>query len=898
MPDSFDVVILGGGPGGYVAALRAAQLGAKTAIVEKDRLGGTCLVRGCIPTKALLQSSELYSLAKSGAEFGVITGALSFDWAAAQKRKTAVVDQLVKGVEGLLKAGGITVYRGAARLGGKGVVSVGGDTIQAKDIVIATGSAVARIPLKGAEHTIDSDQILELKEMPSRLAVIGGGVVGMEFAAMFAMLGSKVTVFEMLPQVLPMVDADLVNVYAKHLAGLGGTIHTNSKVAEVAKLKGALQVRFSEGGEGGSVDADQVLLAVGRAPYTEGLGAEEAGVKLERGRVVVDEHLRTTAPGVWAIGDVIGGIMLAHVASYEGVCAVENIAGHTQRTPDYHAAPNCIYTDPEIAHVGLGEKEAKEKGLDVKIGKFPFAASGRALTLGQSEGFVKVVADSSSGRILGAHIIGPRATDLIAEATLAVQNGLTMEQLDLTIHAHPTLPEALMEAALAAQGRAIHIANRRTAASAPPPALRATSPASGEDESTPSPAVRATSPASGEDTAAASVTPPAVRATSPTSGEDESTPSPAVRATSPHSGEDNVQVVASVKPPKSPPPHIAITAKGLELTKGNRDYLLGLHRQMQFIRRFEERTQEQYTKAKIGGYCHLNIGEEATVVGGILSLKLSDYIFTSYREHGHAIARGIDPKAVMAELFGKETGTSHGRGGSMHMFDADLRFMGGYGIVGGHLPLAVGGGFAVRYKKAKDVVFCMFGDGATNIGAFHESLNFAKVFKLPVVWFCINNRYGMGTPVEASSAVADIYKKACAYDMESIQIDGMNLREVLLKTSEVVEKTRADSEPRFIEALCYRFKGHSVVDPDKYRSLEDKERYRKADPIVAFEHELEKAKLADEEYFKKVRMEVDAEVQHVIRYADESPDPKTEDLYRFTYAGEWEDRPELRGDPL
>src|SRR3989475_3131125 len=362
MADSFDVVIVGGGPGGYVAALRAAQLGAKTAIVEKDRFGGTCLVRGCIPTKALLQSSELYTLAKAGAEYGLVTDSLAFDWAAAQKRQSAVVDQLVKGVEGLLEAGGVTSFRGAARLGGKGIVHVGGDVIQAKDIVIATGSAVSRIPLKGAEHTIDSDQILELKEIPARLAVIGGGVVGMEFAAMFAALGSKVTVLEMLPQVLPMVDADLVTVYAKHLAGLGGEIHTDSKVAEVAKAGGGLQVRFSTGGEGGASDADQVLLAVGRSPYTEGLGAEAAGVKLERGRVVVDDHLRTTAPGVWAIGDVIGGIMLAHVASYEGICAVENIAGTGNRTPDYHAAPNCIYTDPEIAHVGLGEKKAKEKG--------------------------------------------------------------------------------------------------------------------------------------------------------------------------------------------------------------------------------------------------------------------------------------------------------------------------------------------------------------------------------------------------------------------------------------------------------------------------------------------------------------------------------------------------------
>src|SRR6202163_3192994 len=356
---SFDVVILGGGPGGYVAALRAAQLGAKTAIVEKDRLGGTCLVRGCIPTKALLQSSELYSQARSGAGFGVIADKVAFDWAAAQKRKTAVVDQLVKGVEGLLKAGGVTVFRGAARLGGDGAVEVAADRITAKDIVIATGSAVARIPLKGAEHTIDSDQILELKEIPERLAIIGGGVVGMEFAAMFAALGSKVTVLEMLPQVLPMVDADLVSVYAKHFAGIGGAIHTNAKVAKVVKAKGGLQVRFSEGGEGGTVDADQVLLAVGRSPYTEGLGAEEAGVKLERGRVVIDSQLRTTAQGVWAIGDVIGGIMLAHVASYEGVCAVENIAGGGDRVPDYHAAPNCVYTEPEIANVGLPTAEAR-----------------------------------------------------------------------------------------------------------------------------------------------------------------------------------------------------------------------------------------------------------------------------------------------------------------------------------------------------------------------------------------------------------------------------------------------------------------------------------------------------------------------------------------------------------
>jgi dihydrolipoamide dehydrogenase len=869
MAESFDVMIIGGGPGGYVAALRAAQLGARTGIVEKDRLGGTCLVRGCIPTKALLQSSELYTLAKAGAPFGVVADRIAFDWAAAQTRKSAVVDQLVKGVEGLLKAGGVTLVRGAARLAGQGAIDVAGQRLEAQNIIIATGSAVTRIPLKGAELTIDSDQILELKEVPQRLAVIGGGVVGMEFAAMFAALGSKVTVLEMLPQVLPMVDSDLVAVYTKHLSGLGAQVNTNSKVSEVTKIDGGIQVRFSSGGEDAAVDADQVLLAVGRIPYTDGLGVEEAGVKLERGRVVVDSLLRTTAPGIWAIGDVIGGIMLAHVASYEGVLAVENMAGHPPRTPDYHAAPNCVYTDPEIAHVGLGEKEAKEHGIEVKVGRFPFSASGRALTLGQSEGFVKVLADPTSGRLLGAHIIGPRATDLIAEATLAVQNGLTLEQLDLTIHAHPTLPESLMEAALAAQGRAIHIPNRRVAAPVGVAVM-------GGQEAAPS----QPSPSNGEMVEEASSTSEGARVQIATQPPPEP-PQPSAPAAEP-----------------LPRPPAAITPEALELKPENREYLLKLHRLMQLIRRFEERTQEQYTKAKIGGYCHLNIGEEATVVGGILPLKLTDYIFTSYREHGHAIARGVDPKAVMAELFGKETGTSHGRGGSMHMFDAKLRFMGGYGIVGGHLPLATGGGWAVKYRKQSDVVFCMFGDGATNIGAFHESLNFAKVFKLPVVWFCVNNRYGMGTPVEAASAVKEIYRRACAYDMEAIQVDGMNVREVMLKTSEIIEKTRADSEPRFIEALCYRFKGHSVVDPDKYRSNEDKEKWRKADPIVAFEHELEQASLADEEYFKDVRQQIDAEVQEIIRYADESPDPKVEDLYRYVYAGEWENRPELRGDPL
>lgn len=364
---------------------------------------------------------------------------------------------------------------------------------------------------------------------------------------------------------------------------------------------------------------------------------------------------------------------------------------------------------------------------------------------------------------------------------------------------------------------------------------------------------------------------------------------------------------ASREGSQSSPLPAAVEVDGAKIAfdRKHRDKLLELHRLMVLIRRFEEQAALQYTRAKIGGYCHLNTGEEATVVGGILALKPGDYIYTSYREHGHAIARGVDPRAVMAELFGRETGVAHGRGGSMHIFDPSHRFMGGYGIVGGHLPLAAGAAFSIRYRQElaggrgpRDVVFCMFGDGAVNIGAFHESLNFARVMELPVVWFCINNQYGMGTPVDRASAVPDVHRRACAYDMEAVRVDGMDLVEVLGKTSEVVEKTRADSRPRLIEAVCYRFKGHSVVDPDKYRSDDEKQRWLKSDPIVFFEHQLQKARLASESDFEKARAEVDKEVEGVVRFADESPEPEVGELYRYLYSGEWEHqgaRPEPAG---
>ena len=837
MPTNFDLAVIGGGPGGYVAALRAAQLGAKTVVIEKDRLGGTCLNWGCIPTKALLTSAELYAMARRGEEFGLKFKDLTFDMAPAQARKAKVVSTLVNGVGTLFKAAGIESINATATLLGKGRVKAGNQEIQAADVIIATGSFPSRIPIKGVEHTIDSTAILELKEIPKRLVVIGGGVVGMEFASLYSELGSEVTVLEMLPQILPMVDAEIATTYRKHLERDGGAVHTEAKVESVENNGKSLTVHFGVGGEGSKAVADVVLLAAGRTPYTEGLGLDAAGVELDGKRVKVDDHLRTSADHVYAIGDVIGRIMLAHVASYEGVCVVESIAGGSERKPDYHAAPNCIYTDPEIANVGLGEGEARKQGLDVKVGRFPLQASGRALTLGQPEGLVKVVADAKDDTILGVQMIGPRVTDVIAEATLAVQRRLTLQEIDLTMHAHPTLAESFLQAALAADGRAIEIPNRK----------------------------------------------PRVAATA--------------EASSTKKEENSVARVESKPKEKSPeanggrpqPPAVHVAGR-LKLTKDNRTELLKLYREMVLIRRFEERAQEMYTRAKIGGYCHLNIGEEATVVGGIAPLKPGDYIYTSYREHGHAIARGIDPKAVMAELFGRETGSARGRGGSMHIFDYEHRFMGGYGIVGGHLPLATGAGFAIKYQKKKDVVFCMFGDGATNIGAFHESLNFSKVFDLPIIWFCINNKYGMGTAVERASAVADIYKKACAYDMESFQIDGNHVLEVLEKTSEVVEKTRKDSQPRFIESVCYRFKGHSVVDPDKYRDEAEKEKWRKADPITDFEHALREAKIAGDEDFKRIDGEIENEIEEVVKYADESPNPKVEELFKYVYAGEFESR--------
>ena len=314
------------------------------------------------------------------------------------------------------------------------------------------------------------------------------------------------------------------------------------------------------------------------------------------------------------------------------------------------------------------------------------------------------------------------------------------------------------------------------------------------------------------------------------------------------------------------------------------DVLVEMYRQMLLIRRFEEKTGEMYTRAKIGGYCHLNLGEEATIVGAISALEDRDYIFTNYREHGYILARGIEPKLVMAELFGKEAGVSNGRGGSMHLFDAEARFMGGYAIVGGQLPLATGAGLAISYREGDEVVLCQMGDATTNIGAFHESLNIAQLWNLPVIFLIVNNGYGMGTTVEKGSAIKDLYRKACAYDMAAEQVDGNDVLAVRDATRRAADRARKEKLPTLIDAISFRFRGHSVVDPDRYRAKEVVEQGRAGDPLLQLARALRKARYADEAKLGAIEEEVDQLVEEAVQFADEAPAPKPEDLFVFDYA--------------
>ena len=316
----------------------------------------------------------------------------------------------------------------------------------------------------------------------------------------------------------------------------------------------------------------------------------------------------------------------------------------------------------------------------------------------------------------------------------------------------------------------------------------------------------------------------------------------------------------------------------------DRDALLHLYREMLLIRRFEEKTAEMYQMAKIGGFCHLNIGEEAAIVGTISALRPKDYVYSNYREHGHAIAKGVDPKAVMAELFGKETGTSHGRGGSMHLFSQEHRFYGGYAIVGEAPPLAVGSGYAINYQERDEVVMSIFGDGATNIGAFHESLNVAKLWHLPVVFVCINNQYGMGTSVGRASSVTEIWRKACAYDMTGERVDGMDVVAVRQVTDELVAQAREQHEPSLLECVTYRYRGHSMSDPDTYRGKDEIKQWQTRDSILSLGEQMKKQKMLTAEDIEKIDQEITAQVEEAVKFADESPEPDPKDLYRDVYA--------------
>jgi len=458
--DSFDLVVLGGGPGGYVAAIRGAQLGMKVACVEKEpALGGTCLRVGCIPSKALLDSTELFhDIQEKAKTHGISTGDVSMDVAAMMKRKDGVVDGLTKGVAGLFKKNKIEWVKGFGRLASPDTVEVEGDdgkrTLKAKNVLLAPGSVPVELPFMkfDGKKIIDSTGALALKEVPGHLVVIGGGYIGLEMGSVWRRLGAKVTVLEMLDAIMPGMDADVVKEATKVLKKQGFDIRTGTKVTGASTKGKKVKVEI-EGGD--PIDADVVLVSVGRRAFTEGMGFEEAGIRLERGLIQVDERYHTGVGNVYAIGDAIGGKMLAHKAEEEGIAAVENMAGQHGHV-NYDAIPGVCYTWPEAASVGMSEAEAKERG-EIKVGKFPFMANGRAKAMGETDGFVKVIADAKTDRLLGLHIFGPRASDLIAEAALAIEFEASSEDIAISVHAHPTLPEAVKEAALAANGRVIHL---------------------------------------------------------------------------------------------------------------------------------------------------------------------------------------------------------------------------------------------------------------------------------------------------------------------------------------------------------------------------------------------------------------------------------------------------------
>jgi dihydrolipoamide dehydrogenase len=465
----FDVVVIGSGPGGYVGAIRAAQLGLRTAVVERDArgCGGTCLLRGCIPTKALLHTADLYSDFKKAKDYGIVAENLSLDFAAVQSRKSRIVTRLSKGIETyLFKKNKIELFRGHGRLEGPRTVIVKGEggeqKVAAKNVILATGSKVRPLPGIAMDGTsiVGSDEILELKQVPKSLVVIGAGAVGMEFASIFARFGTAVTVIELLPRVLPLEDEE-ISAEAGKLLARQMTIYTGAKTEAALKTAHGVEVAFRTAeGEAKSITAEMLLVAVGRAPVTDGLNLESTKARLEKGYVRVSPTMETDEPGVFAIGDVatVEGKphpMLAHVASHECIGVAERLAGKDTEPLNYDQVPGATYCDPEVASVGLSEQEAKKRGYDVRVGRFNFANIAKPRIIGHDSGFVKVVSEAKYDEVLGVHMVGPHATDLIAEACVALRLESTTEEITRTIHAHPTLPEALMQAAEAVYGHAI-----------------------------------------------------------------------------------------------------------------------------------------------------------------------------------------------------------------------------------------------------------------------------------------------------------------------------------------------------------------------------------------------------------------------------------------------------------
>jgi dihydrolipoamide dehydrogenase len=452
-----DIVVIGGGPGGYVAAIHAAHLGAEVAVIEKDRLGGTCLNRGCIPTKALVRSVEVLLEARRAREFGLEIGSIKASLPQIMARKRKVVGTLVSGVEQLMKANRITVHRGTGRVLSPHLVRVDDTEITARKIIIASGSESSPLPVDGRHlpGVLTTDEILELEEIPESLAVIGGSHVGVEFATIFSALGTKVTIVKRRPLLLEPVDEEVGRRFAQTLSRQGIRVIIGAAVKAITKAGVGLRVVWdtSDGEQG--VEAQMVLMATGRRPYTEGLGLSELGVEMEGGAVGVNEGMETNVDDVYAIGDVLGQHMLAHVASYEGEIAAENALGG-RREADYRAVPSCVYTFPVVAGVGMTEKEAKAGGIPHKVSKFPFPACGRAVAMEETVGIVKMICHADSGKVLGLHIMGPHADDLIAEGALAVRMGATARDVAHTIHAHPTLPEAVRETALGQMEGSIH----------------------------------------------------------------------------------------------------------------------------------------------------------------------------------------------------------------------------------------------------------------------------------------------------------------------------------------------------------------------------------------------------------------------------------------------------------